>query len=89
MTGIWQGAPSTQSGSLGGSALLAFQTATITVSVPGARAGNAVVVAPNTFPGAGVIWFGYVSANDVVTVVITALIALTPAASTYNVWVLQ
>jgi len=89
MGGIWQGAPFTVSGSLGGGALLALGTASITVSVPGARVGNGVIVAPNTYPGLGVVWQAYVSANDTVTIVITALSALTPIASTYNVWVLQ
>lgn len=89
MGNLWQGAPFTVSGSLGGGALLALGTASLTVSVPGARPGNAVIVAPTTYPGLGVVWYGYVSANDIVTVVITALSALTPVASTYNVWVLQ
>jgi hypothetical protein len=83
------GAPITVSGSLGGGALLLGASATITVSVPGATVGMAVIVAPNTFPGLGVTWFGYVSAPDTVTVGITAIVALTPNASTYNVWVLK
>lgn len=74
---------------IGGSALTAGQVATGTVSVPGARAGNPVQVGPNTYPGDGFVWSGYVSANDTVTVRVTCIAAGTPASSTYNVKVLR
>jgi hypothetical protein len=89
MGNVWQGAPSSASVSLGGSALLALASQSVTVTVTGARPGNAVIVAPVTFPGLGIMWFGYVSANDTVTIVITALLAVTPTATVYNVWVFQ
>ena len=74
--------------SIGGSLLAAGASATDTVSVPGAKAGMPVITQPNTFPGAGISWDGYVSADDTVTVRVTAIIAATPTASTYNVLVI-
>ena len=76
-------------GSIGGSPLLAGADATGTVAVVGATTGMAVSVSPVTYPGAGVFWNGYVSSAGTVTVVVGAVIALTPAASNYNVRVLQ
>ena len=77
------------SGSLGGSALSAGGATTGTVNVPGATTSMAVVVTPSAYPGNGVDWAGYVSSSGVVTVVITAIIAVTPTATTYNVRVIQ
>ena len=77
------------SGSLGGSALTAGGATTGTVNVPGATTSMAVVVTPSVYPGNGVDWAGYVSSAGVVTVVITAIIAVTPTATTYNVRVIQ
>jgi len=68
--------------------LLSLGQATDTVNVPGARVGMPVLVAPNTFPGVGVFWWGYVSADDTVTVVVAALVGITLTASTYNVLVI-
>jgi hypothetical protein len=48
-----------------------------------------VGVSPNTYPGDGAYWMGYVSANGTVTVKVCAAIALTPTSSTYNVRVIQ
>jgi hypothetical protein len=73
------------SGSIGGGALLAGAAATGTVSIPGATTAMAVCVTPVTYPGAGFIWDGYVSAAGTVTVVVQATIAGTPTASVYNV----
>ncbi|WP_297505911.1 hypothetical protein [Ferrovum sp.] len=75
--------------SIGGAALVAGGTATTTVNIAGATTSMGVVVSPTTFPGAGIDWSGYVSSSGVVTVVVTAIIAATPTASTYNVRVLQ
>jgi hypothetical protein len=81
------GAVQTTSGSIGGGLLLAGATAT--VAVPGAQPGMMAVCSPNTFPGVGGLWYAYVSAADTVTIVLQAIIAWTPTASTYNVLVLK
>jgi hypothetical protein len=77
------------SGSIGGGAVLAGACTSGTVSVAGSLTGNTVSVSPNTYPGDGIIWYGYVSANGTVTVKVCAILALTPTASTYNVRVIQ
>ena len=77
------------SGAIGGSALLAGAVASGTIAVTGATTAMTVSCTPNTFPGNGISWMAYVSAAGTVTVVITAIIAATPAASTYNVRVHQ
>lgn len=90
-TGLWHASLpplSGVSGSIGGGALVAGGTATGTVNIAGAAVGMAVEVTPTTYPGAGVVWAGYVSSAGVVTVVVTGVIAVTPTASTYNVRVL-
>ncbi len=74
---------------IGGGALAAGGTATGTVAIAGATTAMAVVVTPSAYPGNGVDWAGYVSSSGVVTVVITAIIAVTPTATTYNVRVIQ
>lgn len=76
------------SASIGGAALTAGQVATAAVTVQGAVVGQTVSVTPNTYPGDGVVWDGYVSAANTVTVRITAVVAVTPTASTYNIRVL-
>lgn len=48
-----------------------------------------VMVTPNTYPGDGTLFYGYVSTNGTVTVKACAIIALTPTSSTYNVRVVQ
>jgi hypothetical protein len=72
---------------VGGGALLAGGRSTATVTVPGARAAMHVTITPQTDPGAGYMYGGYVSANDTVTVWIMAILALTPASTVYNVLV--
>jgi hypothetical protein len=76
-------------GSIGGSALLAGQDATGTVAIAGVTTAMAVDASPVTYPGAGVFWNGYVSSAGTVTVAVGAAIALTPAASNYNIRVTQ
>jgi hypothetical protein len=76
-------------GSIGGGALLAGSCASGTVAVTASLTGNAVLVSPNTYPGDGIVWFGYVSSNGTVTVKVCAILALTPSAGTYNVKVIQ
>lgn len=73
---------------LGGGALLAGGRATGTIAVPGARATMHVKVTPQSDPGAGCMYGGFVSANDVVTVwLMTGILALTPASTIFNVTV--
>lgn len=59
-----------------------------TASITGARNTMAVSIAPTTYPGDGVVWYGYVSTNDVVTVKVCGLSALSPTATTFQVRVL-
>lgn len=75
--------------SIGGGALLAGTCATGTASVTGANTGNTVSVSPNTYPGDGIIWYGYVSSAGTVTVKVCSILALTPTSSTYNIRVIQ
>lgn len=74
---------------LGGGALLAAARAITTISIPGARTGMHVIVTPQTDLGAGIFYGGYVSANDIVTVWICTILALTPPSTILNVEVHQ
>jgi hypothetical protein len=78
-------------GSIGGSALTAGSCATGTVSIPGATTSMAVVVSPagGTSPGTGFVWQGYISSPGTVVVQVCAMLAGTPAATGYNVRVIQ
>lgn len=76
-------------GSIGGAALTAGQCASGTVSVSGATTSMTVSVSPNTYPGDGMIPWGYVSASGTVTVKVCAEAAGTPTSSTYNVRAIQ
>lgn len=60
-----------------------------TVAVTNSTTAMTVAVSANTYPGDGVVAFGYVSSNGTVTVKVCAIIGLTPTASTYNVRVIQ
>ena len=73
---------------IGGSVLALGASITTTVSVIGATTSMGVVVTPQTYPGDSFTWRGYVSAPDVVTVVLVCLFADTPTASAYNVRVI-
>ena len=75
--------------SIGGGALLAGGCTSGTVAVVSSMTGSTVSIAPNTYPGDGIFWYGYVSANGTVTVKVCSILALTPTASTYNVRVIQ
>jgi hypothetical protein len=72
-------------GSIGGGALLAGACTSGTMTIAGALPGMGVIVSPNTYPGDGTIWLGYVSSANTVTVKVCAILALTPTASTYGV----
>lgn len=76
-------------GSIGGGLLTAGSCASGTVAVVGSTTAMTVSVSPNSYPGDGTLFFGYVSVNGTVTVKACAIIALTPGASTYNVRVTQ
>lgn len=71
-------------GSLGGSAMTAGQTISITVTVTGATTAMVATASPVTNPGAGFVWDAYVSAANTVTVLLTAILAGTPVAGAYN-----
>jgi len=70
---------------LGGGALLAGARAIITVTVPGARSTMHVKVTPQTDLGVSMMYGGYVSSNDTVTVWIMGILAITPPSTIFNV----
>lgn len=76
--------------SLGGSVLLLGARSCNTTNVAGALSGMSVQASPNGDPGAGVsppnAW---VSSSGVVTTCISALVAVTPTAQTYNLRIIQ
>lgn len=76
-------------GSIGGGLLAAGACASGTVAVTGSTTTMTVAVSPNTYPGDGTDFAGYVSTNGTVTVKVCALVAVTPTSSTYNVRVIQ
>lgn len=80
---------SATTGSIGGGVLTAGTCASGTVAVANSTTTMTVQVTPNTYPGDGTLFFGYVSTNGTVTVKACAIVALTPTASTYNVRVVQ
>lgn len=75
--------------SIGGSALAAGACASTTVAATNSTTGMPVVASPVTYPGDGAYWLAYVSAAGTVTVKVCAAVAMTPAASAYNVRVIQ
>lgn len=76
-------------GSIGGGALIAGACASGTVAVSTSTTTMTVSISPNTYPGDGNYWYGYVSSAGTVTVKVCATIAGTPTATTYNVRVIQ
>jgi hypothetical protein len=70
-------------GPLGGSALTAGQSVTVTTTVTGAAVNMAVGTTPQVNPGNGFIWRSYVSAPNTVITVLTCIVAGTPAQSGY------
>ncbi len=77
--------------SIGSSALAAGQCASGTVSIAGVTNSMAVVATPATYPGDAFDWKAYVSATGIATVKVCTNLAAggTPAASVYNVRVIQ
>ncbi len=76
------------SGSIGGVSLAPGNCASGTVAVPGAAKADAVVVTPETYPGDGVYWGGYVGSPGTVSVKLCAVVAARPAATVFQVRVL-
>lgn len=74
---------------IGGGILTAGTCASGTVAVTSSTTAMTVTVTPNTYPGDGTIYYGYVSTNGTVTVKVCAIVGLTPVSSTYNVRVVQ
>lgn len=76
-------------GSIGGSSLTAGACASGTVMIAGATLTSKIDVSPQTYPGAGFWWSGYLSSasTNTITVTVCAAVAGTPAASLYNVGV--
>lgn len=70
---------------LGGGALLAGACASTTVAVNAVAATDTIDVTPQTYPGDGNYWLGYMSAANTVTVKVCAAVAGTPVSSVYNV----
>lgn len=70
---------------LGGGLLLPGARAIGTITIPGARAAMNVRVTPQSDPGPGALYGGFVSANDTVTVWVMVILSLTPPSVTYNV----
>jgi hypothetical protein len=77
------------SSSIGGSLLAAGACASGTATATGITNGMVVDVTPQTYPGDGIVWKGYMSAANTVTVKVCAIIAATPTASLYNVRVIN
>lgn len=80
-------------GSIGGSALLAGQCSAGTATVTGATTSMTATASPSSDPDSnlstGVGIYSFVSASNTVTVRVCAIVAVTPAATTYNVRVIQ
>ncbi len=78
-----------RTGPIGGRPLAAGGCNAGSVGVSGATKSMVVAATPANDPGSGFIWQGFVSAPGVVTVRLCAIAAARPAASVYNVRVLQ
>jgi hypothetical protein len=76
-------------GGIGGGALAAGACTSATVAVTSATTAMAVSTSPVTYPGDGNVWMGYVSAAGTVTVKVCSIAGGTPAATAYNVRVIQ
>jgi hypothetical protein len=80
---------SATSASIGGGALAAGACASTTTTVTGARVGMVAKNTPATYPGDAFTPTAIITANDTVVSRICAIIAGTPAASTYAIRVIQ
>lgn len=80
---------SSTSASVGGGALSAGACASVATSTPGAVPNQGVIVTPDTYPGDGFYWMGYIDAFDSVTVKICSVVGGTPTASVYEIRVFK
>lgn len=86
----WDGVyDSATSASVGGGALAAGACASQATSVASAVPNQGVVVTPDTYPGDGFYWVGYVDSFGSVTVKICSVIGGTPTASVYEIRVFK
>lgn len=69
---------------LGGGALLAGGRTTGTINVPGATTAMHVKVTPQSDPGAGCMYGGFVSSAGVITVWMQVILAVTPPSVVFN-----
>lgn len=78
--------PLTAEASLNFGSIAAHTTAALTITVTGAAVGDAVTITPATAPEVGLVWCGYVSAADTVTVRLGNVTtgAIDPAAVVYR-----
>jgi len=78
---------------IGGGALLAGQVAQGTVTIAGATTSMVATASPSSDPDSnlstGIAIYAFVSSANTVTVRVCAIVAVTPAAVTYNVRVIQ
>lgn len=74
-----------QTGNIGAVLLLLGSCTTGTATVTGATLGMPVQAAPLVDPGAGVIYYGTVTAANTVTVRECGLVSITPPATKFNV----
>ena len=86
-----KGAVTTNQATLDFPSIAAGAIATLTVSVPGAQAGQPVALGPPAAIEAGLMWSGFVSAASTVTVRLhnTTASAMDPASATWDVRVLR
>jgi len=77
--------------SIGGGALLAGQCASATSSIDTAVTSStaAFITTPQNYPGDGSDWYSYLSAPGELTTKACAIVALTPAATSYVVKILK
>ncbi len=80
---------SATSASIGGGLLAAGSCASAATTVTGAATTMAVITTPQTYPGDGIYWRGYVSSADTVTVKVCAVLLSTPTASPYIIRVIK
>lgn len=76
-------------GSIGGGLLTAGSCTSGTTSIATSTTSMVALADPNTYPGDGLVWDAQITSNGTATVKVCAIVALTPAASTYNVRVIQ
>lgn len=76
----------TTTAAIGGSSLVLGKCNTVNATITGATTTiGAVFVSPVTYPGASVLWSGYVSAANTVTVQECVTTSTTPTSSKFNV----